>query len=251
MTDYQIIQKDFYRDGKKIDGQLYMPDVKKAPLVIISHGYGGNRTRCIDYAQRFASEGIAAYLYDFIGGGYDILSDGTPMEMSVLTEAEDLSIVLDGLRKLDAIDEDNIFLHGRSQGGYISTYVAGNRPDDIRGLILLYPAFVLQEMAIEQTDHGKKIDDVITFLDTTVSSLYETDLLRTDIYAQILKYKRNVLIMHGDEDDIVPLQGSIDHVNDFENAKLIIMKGGGHGFEGKNNEDAINYALQFVKENIQ
>lgn len=250
MTTYKIIQKDFYRDNKKIDGQLYMPDVNKAPLVIISHGFGGNRSRCTDYALTFASNGIATYLFDFIGGGNDILSDGTMLEMSVLTEAKDLEIVLDGLSSLPQIDTDNIFLHGRSQGGYVSMQVAGNHPDKIRGLILLYPAFVLQDMAKDMADKGD-IPKTFTMLNSTVSDIYIKDLLKNDIYAQIPKFKNKTLLMHGDEDNIVDIKGSYDVLDKFKDVSFHVMKGSGHGFEGQNNQRAIELASEFVLENCE
>lgn len=249
MADFRIIQTDFYRDGKRIDGQLYLPDAEKAPLVIFSHGFGGNRTRCIDYAETFASNGIASYLFDFIGGGDDILSDGTMLEMSVLTEVKDLETVLDGLRRHPQIDPERTFLHGRSQGGYVSMYVAGEHSDEIRGLILLYPAFVLQDMALDA--YGRKeIPERITMLDSTVSDLYIRDLLKTDIYARIPKYKGKTLIMHGDADTIVDIKGTFDVLDRFEDAFFYVMKGSGHGFEGENNRRAIALALNFIKENI-
>ena len=198
MTDYRIIQTDFYRDGKKIDGQLYLPNVEKAPLVIFSHGFGGNRTRCIDYAETFAADGIASYLFDFIGGGDNILSDRTMLEMSVLTEVKDLEIVLDGLRSHPQIDPERI-----------------------------------------------------TMLESTVSDLYVRDLLKTDIYAQIPKYKGKTLIIHGDADQIVDIQGTFDVLDRFEEADFYVMKGSGHGFEGENNRRAISLALNFIKETFK
>ena len=250
MTDYRIIQTDFYRDGKKIDGQLYLLNVEKAPLVIFSHGFGGNRTRCIDYAETFAANRIASYLFDFIGGGDNILSDGTMLEMSVLTEVKDLETVLDGLRDHPQIDPERVFLHGRSQGGYVSMYVAGDRSDEIRGLILLYPAFVLQKMAFDSYK-DKDIPERITMLESTVSDLYVRDLLKTDIYAQIPKYKGKTLIMHGDADQIVDIQGTFDVLDQFEEADFYVMKGSGHGFEGENNRRAISLALNFIKETFK
>ena len=246
---YQIVEKDFYREGKKIDGELYLPEGKKLPLVIISHGFGGNRTRCIDRAKVFAENGIATYLYDFIGGGNDILSDGTMLEMSVLTEARDLETVIDGLSEEEVIDRERIFLHGRSQGGYVSMYVAGERPDDIRGLILLYPAFMLQEKAMEESKNGTYFPKRITMLNSTVSDLYLRDLVKTDIYAQIPKFKGKTLILHGDADDIVDIQGTLDVLDKFEDASFYVMKGGGHGFEGENNRRSISLELDFLKKN--
>ena len=71
------------RDGLKIYGKLLLPDAEgPLPLVILSHGFGGNHTQMSAYAEAFARHGIAAYSFDFVGGGYGIKSDGTMQEMS-------------------------------------------------------------------------------------------------------------------------------------------------------------------------
>ena len=41
------------------------------------------------------------------------------------------------------MDEENIFLMGTSQGGAVSAITAAANKEEIKGAILLYPAFVL------------------------------------------------------------------------------------------------------------
>ena len=59
--------------------------------------------------------------------------------MSVLTEKADLEAVLDEVMRWECVNTDSIYLMGNSQGGYVSTLVAAERPDDIRAIILIYP----------------------------------------------------------------------------------------------------------------
>ena len=79
---YEVKELNFYRDEKKIAGRLYLPDLPFNPLVIICHGFGGNSVHSRIYAENFAKKGIATYIFDFIGGGEDIESDGKMTEMS-------------------------------------------------------------------------------------------------------------------------------------------------------------------------
>lgn len=58
-----------------------------------------------------------------------------------------MSAVLEQVRALDYVDESQVFLRGESQGGFVSAYVAANHPEDVKALILYYPAFVLQDDA--------------------------------------------------------------------------------------------------------
>lgn len=51
----------------------------------MAHGFGGNLSQNRTYAEAFSSAGVAAYIFDFIGGGFGSQSDGQIVEMSVLT----------------------------------------------------------------------------------------------------------------------------------------------------------------------
>ena len=59
---------------------------------------------------RMEKEGIAAYCFDFIGGGPEVKSEGTMREMSVLSETEDLLAVMDAIRELEEEIGINIFI---------------------------------------------------------------------------------------------------------------------------------------------
>ena len=112
---YTMEEVWFERDGLRIYGELCIPEISgKLPLVILSHGFGVNHTRSQGYARAFAENGIAAYAFDFIGGGRDIKSDGQMTEMSVLTEAADLNAVIDGLLVRDEFDPSELYLFGAS-----------------------------------------------------------------------------------------------------------------------------------------
>lgn len=45
--------------------------------------------------DRMRFQGFATYNFDFCGGGFGSRSAGTMLEMSVLTEAEDLNAIID------------------------------------------------------------------------------------------------------------------------------------------------------------
>ena len=67
---YRVEEYLLNRDGMKIYGELFIPDGDAPfPLVILSHGYGGSHNDLIKYAEMFARNGLAAYVFDFIGGG--------------------------------------------------------------------------------------------------------------------------------------------------------------------------------------
>ena len=236
------------RDGMKIYGELYLPDAEgPLPLVIMSHGFGGNHEHMTAYAKVFAREGIAVYAFDFIGGGYGSKSDGTMREMSVLTEAADLSAVLDQMRLRPEIDPGKIFLMGASQGGFVSSYVAGVRPEEVAGLICLYPAYVLQDNAWKQTPDPDKIPETISLMGITLGGIYNRDAMSFDIYDIIRNYPGKVLIIHGTVDSVAPISYSERAAEVFPDAELIRYEGANHGFRGKDEINSEEQSVAFVK----
>ena len=245
---FKVEEQSFQRNGMKIYGKLFIPDSESpVPLVILSHGFGGNHGGVKGYAAAFAEHGIAAYIFDFIGGGNHIKSGGKMTEMSVLTEAEDLTVILDNLKADSRFKPEQIFLLGESQGGFVSTYIAALRPADVAGLVLLYPAFVLHDYVRRRTPDPERIPDTMKLLGKTVGRIYNKDALSFDIYTLIPKYSGKTLIIHGSADSLVPLSYSERAVKTFPDAKLIKLDGAGHGFYGNARTEAAQAAVKFVR----
>ena len=100
---YSKEDKTIYRDdNKRIKGELYIPDNEKDiyPLIVMSHGFNQNMSNLRDNAYTLTKKGYMTFVYDFIGGGTSIYSDGKLTEMSVLTEAKDLNTVIECLKKV-------------------------------------------------------------------------------------------------------------------------------------------------------
>ena len=70
------------RDGQWIYGRLYLPDnaAFPLPLFILSHGLGSDHAIMEPYAEIFAENGFASYVFDYIGGSENSLSNGSMEE---------------------------------------------------------------------------------------------------------------------------------------------------------------------------
>ena len=246
MNSYDIIQTDIYRDDFKIYGLLYKPQLERFPLVIICHGLGGSHEGSIDFAHSFASNGIGAYIFDFCGGGPTSKSDGKTTEMSVLTETRDLEAIIDHFKNDPKIDTNRIFLMGKSQGAFVSTIVLSRRPDQIAAFIGLYPGYVLEDLAIAQAKKYEVLPETMEVLDMQVGSIYLKDLLNNDIYSLMKNYKKDVLLMHGTDDSIVPISYAQKASHYFPNSEFISIKNAEHGFHGPERNDVIKTVLDFV-----
>ena len=245
---YMVEETTFLRDGKHIYGKLFLPQGEPPfPLVILAHGFNGNFDKVEPYARAFAENGIAACEFDFIGGGEGSRSEGSIRNMSVLTEAADLNAVIDSLKQRKEFDPERVFLLGRSQGGFVTAYIAEERPQDIRAMILLFPGFVISDEMREIAPNPEEIPETLELMGATIGRIYLEDAISVDIYEKMGNYSGDVLIFHGTADNIVPISYSERAVTAFPSAELVIIEGAGHGFTGEDDQYVTKRSVDFVK----
>ncbi len=169
-------------DGQKIYGVAYIPEGKngRISLVICCHGLGGSYITNEDYAVSLASRGIAAYCFDFRGGGGS-RSDGETTDMSIMTEVSDIEAILDASSQWEFVDPDQIVLLGTSQGGAASAIAAARHKDEIAGAILLYPAFLMHDEIHRQFASLDDVPDSFFFRWITLGRVYAEDIWDYDV----------------------------------------------------------------------
>lgn len=236
--------------GASIYGIAYIPDdAASAPLVVFAHELGNDHTAGEAYAEVLASHGYAVYTFDFRGGSVSgNRSDGVSTEMSVMTEVDDLSAVVDAAKGWDFVDGGRIAILGGSQGGCVSAIYAADHAGEIDGLMLLYPA-----LSIYDDIHAQfaSVDDVPATYGLfggwmTVGRNYATDMWDYDPLEHIGAYPDKVLIVHGDADSTVDVSYSERAARSFADAELHVIAGAGHGFSGAEFDEACGYILAYL-----
>ena len=179
------------------------------------------------------------------GGGLISRSAGKMTDMTVLTEAQDLNAVIDHFLRDPRFS--SVCLWGESQGGFVSSYVAASRPEDIEVLALEYPAFVLVDTARASRREDGTFPETGRLLGMKIGRAYYEALAGIDIYAHIQAYQGPVLILHGDRDRLVPLSYSERALEAFAHAELVVMPGQGHGFLFSGRREAMEKELSFFR----
>ena len=237
-----------------IYGKFYYPEgfdaSQKYPVVIMSHGLG-SRAEMVERAKwpkAVTEKGFIAYAFDFCGGGMNSLSDGDFMEMSVLTEASDLNAVIDFVKSQAYADPDNLFLLGQSQGGFVSAITAASRPEEVKAMVLVYPALCLVDDLHEFVpDLSEVTGDTVETAMGTLGAVYARDAYDIDVMNEIAKYTGDVMIIHGLNDKTVPYSYSLEAITTAYSvaaSELVLITGkkSAHGFEMVYNEGR-EYAL--------
>ncbi len=243
--------------NKKIYGMAYIPEGDGTyPLVIFSHELGNNHEAGIRYAERLAENGIAAYTFDFGGGsvaGTDNKSSGSNSEMSVMSEADDLELVLNVAKEWDFVDPEKVFLLGGSQGGLVTIVAGARNQEKIAGMMLMYPALSIKEdHGITQYSSVEDVPDDVPLFGgwMHVGKNYVTDIWETDFYELLENYEGKILLLHGDKDGTVSVSYSERAAGIIKDCEFHVIKDGGHEFYGQPFEDAMTYILQYIKDQL-
>lgn len=220
----------FSRGENKIYATLYFPAEKKEkyPAVILSHSAFLTGNSLKDYAEGLAKRGFLCCTFDFCGGSYSSKSSGKIKDMTVFTEAEDLSAVFAAISARGDVDEENIYLFGSSQGGLVSAIVAAEKKTAVRGLFLLYPAFNIADQVREYESAGSASGLF------PVGEAFLSTLKNYDPFAEIGNFTGNVLICHGTKDSTVPIAYSRKAAGVYGSCTLVEIAGAPHGFNAAN-----------------
>lgn len=249
-----IMYVDFYRDDLRMSAKIYLPD-GEGPFttVVLATGL---RASCDQYtiiAEQLASDNIACVLFDFTGGPSGTSnSDGDQLDMCFTSEVKDLNAVLDGVMTLDITDTDNVFLFGHSFGGVVSTAVAATREDEIRGLILMEPAYQLKDIVTMFLPANAEIPEYVEY-PFYLGRAFIEDEIEYDIYEYIPEYHGNVIMFMGTEGDALGLIGPqyFEEAQElFPNSELVVVEGANHEFDGDAGLEMYAQSLAFIEANI-
>lgn len=233
---------------------------QKVPMVILMHGFGGNkggiegRTTLFDViADKLEAQGIATLRFDFFGHGD---SEGEFWQHTVPIEIEDALKVYEYVRDLRYVSTVSVL--GHSQGGVVASMVAGQLGAEIKSAVLMAPAAVLRDDAIRGSTMGATYDPLN--LEGEYIEMFGgraklgTEYIRTafnlPIYETAANYKGALCVIHGTGDRTVPYTYGIRYAQQSPNAELYILPGEDHGFM-KDMERATDIAVEFLVRKVK
>lgn len=233
------------------DGILYLPKKEgKFPIVVFSHGYNGFKMDFDETAKYLAERGIASVCYTFCGGSTRDISGMPTTNMTIFSEVENLETILAYVKGLEQVDVNNIFTFGGSQGGLVTALTCDNRSDEVRGMMLLFPAFCIPDNWTERYADKADIPAELEFWGMKLGHDFFASIHGYDVFSKVGKYKNNVLVMHGDQDPIVGLGYSEKIEKTYEHVRLEVFVGEGHGFSTEGNRVMTEMVYDFVKNNV-
>lgn len=204
-------------------------------VVVICHGFRGGKDgggRAVQLAEAMSHRGYSAVRFDFSGAGD---SSGDFADITLTRQTEDLAAVLDW------IDRTRLgipLLLGRSFGGSTAAIRAAAEPR-VRGICLWSTPADLRETftlalgeAYQELAAGRTVsleDDYSRF---SLHPSFVSDLVKHDVLSAIRALSpRPVLIVHGENDQVVPVkQARAAFAAAGEPKKLLVIPKADHRF---------------------
>ncbi|MEE1089100.1 MAG: alpha/beta fold hydrolase [Bacteroidaceae bacterium] len=221
---------------------------KRQGIVILAHGFGGTHHFAYAYFDALNRLGYQAYAFDFASGSPFSRSDKNTMNMSVLDQQRQLETVIEHFRRQPDIDPKRIVLLGESQGGLVSALTAASNQKKISRLVLVFPAFCIPYHWRARYPTFDQVPDTTRLWRVPMGRQYFKEILDMDAFQLAKAYKKPVLIVHGDADQVVPYADSEKMQKLYKKATLHCIPGAGHGFNPEQQAQNLGYIIPFLQE---
>lgn len=193
------------RAGQRLDATFH-PAPNTRYLALLGHGVTGNKDRplMIGLADELAQRGVPALRFSFAGNGK---SEGRFEDCTITSETEDLVALLDQL----ATPERHLIYIGHSMGGAVGALVAAQEPRRIQTLVSL--AGMVDTAEFFRREFGSTTPGSGFMWDEPTCPLSQkawddaTQTIRSTL-PSAAQVTQPWLLIHGIDDDVVPLADS-------------------------------------------
>lgn len=215
-------------------------------LVIIGHGVTGNKDRpwAIGLAEALEEAGINALRFSFSGNGE---SEGKFEDCTITKEVKDLKAIInvaddEGFHKICYI--------GHSMGGAVGV-ISATKDDRISLLISLSgmvytKKFCETEFGDQKPGKGFMWDEK----DCPLSQAFVDDMNKIDnVLSKTEKIEIPWLLVHGDKDDVVPIEESREiYAAAYEPKQYRKIAGSDHVYSGESLQKMIDVVVPWLKQ---
>jgi|GEM_PF-501402 len=248
--------------GEELNGAIELQsDNKKKPVIIIAPGFldSMDEPYILQLTKLFVQEGFVTVRFDYIHG-FGEHSSG-PEKATLSRQVEDITRVVEHLIRRSYVDASRIFLIGRCMGG-VSSVLMSSFDDRIAGVIVINAPMRFEDTSITRKDPkemsrirlkqyfhlyheglGKEVRINYSFIE---------DGLKKDMPRAMRNLKQPLLIIHGENDEVVPknnVESLFKHAIDPK--ELVVIKGMDHFFEGSQVKKIHSEIIKFLKKHFK
>jgi len=240
------MQVEIVNSSKEIlDYEFHGDPSDTSLLIIIGHGVTGNKDRpwAVGLAEALEKEGFNALRFSFSGNGE---SEGDFEKSTITKEVKDLKAIV------NAAEEEGyhrVCYIGHSMGAPVGV-ISAVKDERIALLISLSgmvhtKRFLETEFGDQKPGKGCMWDDK----ECPLSEAFAEDMIKIDnVLAKTEKIEVPWLIVHGDADDVVPVEeGKEIFAAAYEPKDLVVIPKADHVYSGKGLQQMIDAVIPWLK----
>ena len=259
--------------AKVNDFEMYYEDIGEGPPLVLIHGMGGDSSEWSLLTPELSKE-VRCIAVDLRGHGKSEKPD-QPYTQDMF--ADDVAALL------DALGVDKAYICGLSMGGFVALKMALNHPKKVRGLILIDTAARMPTKSIEVGARWAKIfaeKGLEAYIEAEIRDIFHPMFARrhkdmVNLFAEsmktrdastiariqqgylksplaiendIKKIKVPTLIIHGREDEVVPVEEAEFMHRQIPNSQIAIIPFSGHAALLERKDFFIDVILYFIEE---
>lgn len=184
-------------------------NTERVPLIIICHGFVGNRIGVdrlfVKTARELAADGYMVVRFDYIGCGE---STGDYGKEGLASMIDQTRTVLDYTMACADVDPTRVTLIGHSLGGAVAILTAG-RDRRVKNLVLWasvgYPFNDIVKITGREVYDKAVKTGTSDYLGYELTPTFFESLAPFQPFQQANKFNGNVLVVHGTSDDDIPV----------------------------------------------
>jgi len=225
----------FTSEGQKISGILHLPNSENPPCVIASHGLLSSKDseKYIALGKAISNEGIAMLRFDFRGVGE---SEGSEKDNTISKKLLDLQSAIHFIQS-SLGHSTKIGLLGSSLGGFLSL-IQASKDQEIKAVVTWATPLYLNDLRSKKQEEEYPLPP---------DEFFE-DLSKYRLLLFVHRVSR-CLVIHGEKDELVPMEQSIEIFRHLSLPKEIhIIGGADHRLTDQaHRRGAINLTVEWFK----
>lgn len=219
--------------GEKLFGTYRQPDVTSDKGIALGHCFTCTRHTGIlrETGARLADAGFHVLRFDFSGNGQ---SEGVFIETSYSKYVKEMGVAADFLRSRSI---KWVGFAGHSMGAAVSVLASAKVPEitavcAVAGRLTgMDPTRIFSEAQKKEFQETGILSFVSRGRQLELDTRFLTDMLSHDMLKAVADMKAPLLIVHGDRDEIVPVdQAEIAHKANLKGSEIEIINGADHFF---------------------
>ncbi len=207
-------------NGTRLHG-WYIPVAGRAPAVVVLHGWGGNASLMLPLAPHLYRAGFHTFFLDARNHGLSECDDYSSMPRF----AEDLEVALDWVAVRDEVTKVGVLGHSVGAGAAI---LVASRRDGLGAVVSVASFSDPREVMVDQTTLGRLPRPlrwaVLWFMERVVGHRFDD----TAPQERIRRARAPVMLVHGEDDEVVPLSHLHHLAAAAPAARVLQVPGAGH-----------------------